>query len=498
MSVTSSTPTRAHGTLAVRIALLTTAAALITAVIAGGIAFRLIREANESGAQASLGRIADAAQSDVTAGQLPRIARATLRSLEIQTGVIGPGGVVTTDSAAVRDALTPAEIQSVLAGGSISAAQTVDGQSVLVEARPIPTGGLILLQRRADATALGNQAIRRVLFALLIAVGLATLLGIWAAIRLARPLRRAADAAHALAGGRRDVVVATEGPREIAEVGDALNTLVANLSHSEARQREFLLSVSHDLRTPLTAISGYAESLADGMISPDQTRQVGAVMLSEAQRLNRLVGDLRDLGRLDAKDFRIDLSSVDIAALLKSTAQVWASRCMAEGIPFSLERPPGARFIWTDPTRLRQVLDGLLENALRVTPAGRPIVLAARTESTWSATPGDGPLLTVLEVRDGGPGLTDDDIAVAFARSALYERYRGIRQVGTGLGLAIVDRLVARLGGTVEAGHAVEGGARFTVRLPDQPQVSAAPPAYPPRPYAPDPQAAGSGFRTQP
>jgi len=97
---------------------------------------------------------------------------------------------------------------------------------------------------------------------------------------------------------------------------------------------------------------------------------------------------------------------------------------------------------------------------LRVTPRGAPIVLALRREAAASGQ------LIVVEVRDAGPGLTDADLAVAFERSVLYERYRGVRKVGTGLGLAIVHGLVARLGGSVEAGHAAEGGARFTVRLP--------------------------------
>ena len=107
------------------------------------------------------------------------------------------------------------------------------------------------------------------------------------------------------------------------------------------------------------------------------------------------------------------------------------------------------------------MLDGLLENALRVTPDGAPIVLAVRAEPA----PGGRPLV-IAEVRDGGPGLTEADLPVAFERSVLYQRYRGVRQVGTGLGLAIVAGLVARLGATIEAGHAIEGGARFTVRLP--------------------------------
>jgi two-component system sensor histidine kinase BaeS len=116
--------------------------------------------------------------------------------------------------------------------------------------------------------------------------------------------------------------------------------------------------------------------------------------------------------------------------------------------------------IWcrTDPSRVRQILDGLLENALRVTPPGAPIILSVGTDPE--------PAWALLEVRDGGPGLTDADLEVAFERSVLYERYRGVRQVGTGLGLALVEGLTRRLGGMVEAGHAAESGARFTLRLP--------------------------------
>ncbi|SBW18914.1 sensor histidine kinase [Protofrankia symbiont of Coriaria ruscifolia] len=102
------------------------------------------------------------------------------------------------------------------------------------------------------------------------------------------------------------------------------------------------------------------------------------------------------------------------------------------------------------------LLDGLAENALRVVPTGAPIVFALRKEGKHA----------VIEVRDAGPGLTAEDCAVAFERSLLYERYRGIRPVSTGLGLALVAGLTARLGGQAEAGTAPEGGAAFTIRLP--------------------------------
>jgi two-component system sensor histidine kinase BaeS len=162
----------------------------------------------------------------------------------------------------------------------------------------------------------------------------------------------------------------------------------------------------------------------------------------------------------------MDFVATDLRALAAGAAEVWGRRCEAAGVRFVLENAPAPVLAWTDPARLRQAVDGLLENALRVCPVGAPIVLAVRTEFASEPTSEPATARTVLEVRDGGPGLTEQDLAVAFNRSALFERYRGVRQVGTGLGLAIVHGLVSRLGATVEAGHAPEGGARFTIRLP--------------------------------
>jgi signal transduction histidine kinase len=446
---------RGHSSLAARISLLAVGIVAITALLAGGIAANLIRSAGSSAAQRNLASIADDAAQSVDANGAARTL-VGLRALKIANGRIGPRGAVTTTSADVRGALTPAQTQQVLAGRAISERTRANGHQLYVEARPTSTGGILLVQRRSDALAGSDRAIRRLLLALLVAAVVALLLGLFVARRLARPLRRTARTARALADGDRDVDITPEGPTEVAEVAEALNTLAARLRESEAGQREFLLAVSHDLRTPLTAIAGYAESLADGVVSGDETQAVGSTMLAEAHRLNRLVSDLLDLARLESHELRLDVADVAPGPFLAAAATVWKSRCEGAGVPFSLETQEFKVTMHTDSTRMRQVLDGLLENALRVTPAGRPIVLAGR----W-----DGQAV-VLEVRDAGPGLRPDDLAVAFQRSVLYERYRGERQVGTGLGLAIVHRLVTRLGGTIEAGHAAEGGARFTVRVP--------------------------------
>ena len=456
----------ARGSLAQRISLLAVAVAVITGAVAGLLSVGLTRTVSESSARKELKNVATLAvqfgyASPAKVGQRVRlIAPANIKLAELDARGNAAGGATFAVDAA--NALTAGQRRKLLRTGTLSLRTSVDGATVFIESRTTRNGGILLVQRRADALALADEAIRRVVIALLVGVIVAVLLGLLVAFRIARPLRRTAQAAHALADGHRDVRVSLDGPAEVAEVGAAVNSLAGALSASEARQRDFLLSVSHDLRTPLTAITGFAESLAEDVIPPEQTAHVGSIMLAEAQRLNRMVGDLLDLARLDARDFRVDLVPTDLIALARDTAQVWSSRCSGEGVDFRLQVPDYPLIAPTDPLRVRQILDGLLENALRVTPAGAPIVLVLFGVGAGATS---GPV-AVLEVRDGGPGLTDDDLLVAFEQSALYNRYRGIRKVGTGLGLAIVHRLAARLGGSVQAGHAPEGGARFTVQLP--------------------------------
>jgi two-component system sensor histidine kinase BaeS len=302
------------------------------------------------------------------------------------------------------------------------------------------------------------------------------LAGAFLARFIARPIRLAASAAARLSAGERSVRISRRGPAESAELADAINQLAAALQTSEGRERDFLLSVSHELRTPLSTIRGYAEALADGVIAPDGAAKTGATMLAEAERLDRLISDLLVLARLEAADLPLDVVPVDLVDLVRAAGEAWAARCGTDGPVLRVELPASPIMVETDPGRIRQVLDGLCENALRVVPAGAPLVLAVRSATLSpvpSAVPSGVPSAVpsgvpsaALEVRDGGPGFTDDDLLVAFERGALNRRYRGIRSVGSGLGLALAARLVGRLGGRITAGHAPEGGAMFTVELP--------------------------------
>jgi two-component system sensor histidine kinase BaeS len=352
--------------------------------------------------------------------------------------------------------LPPRVVREVAAGLPVDQRAVVDGQQMLVAGRPLAAkgNGLVLTRRAVTGTAglvLGNLwlALAAGLIAGLAAGGLLARL-------VAKPIREAAAAAGRLRSGDHTVRLAVRSPAEVADLAESFNQLAAALATSEGRQRDFLLSVSHELRTPLTTIRGYAEALADGVVGPDGAPKAGHTMLDEAARLDRLISDLLVLARLEAADLPVEPMPVDLVELIGAAAEAWGGRCAPVGVVLGTELPDTPVVVHTDPGRIRQVVDGLCENALRVVPAGAPLVLAVRP----------GPDSGVVEVRDGGPGFTDDDLAVAFERGALYQRYRGVRKVGSGLGLALAARLVRRLGGTIEAGHAPEGGARFTVTLP--------------------------------
>ncbi len=468
-------PPRRRSGLASRLAIATTAVAALAVLVVGLVSIGLLHGAAETEARQQLGRQADGYLVLVDRAIDRATRKATFARLVtvLQAQQITLEAIDTTGAACGGKAIQlPAQLASELAGGqSVSAVARVDGTRRLIEGRPLSPSeistpvdgcqpaGIVLLQNASQARGFANPLRNRLLLALAIGLVGAAVAGILLARRLARPLQHAAAAARAMAGGRRDVGVRPEGPAEVAEVADALNGLAAALARSEGRQRDFLLSISHELRTPLTAVTGHAEALADGVIEGEDAKAAGAVMLSEAHRLNRLVSDLLDLARLGADDFRIDLAPTDLTALVRGAEQVWRPRCAAEGIDLRLELPPAPLVIVTDGGRVRQILDGLAENALRVVPQGAPIVFAVGPDPLYAG-------YALLQVRDGGPGLTPDDCAVAFERSTLYERYRGIRRVGTGLGLALVAGLAGALGGNAAAGRAPEGGAAFTIRLP--------------------------------
>jgi len=468
--------------LAGRITLVTAAVAVLAVLVTGSIAFPLIRSAAIAQARDQLSRQADAfAAAPVASQALDLRERHLLGPDTYELSTITAAGAV---SGAATQTLSPGEVQQVLTGQKISRTVTRSGAQVLVEARSLPRGGGIVLTRSlADVNAASAQILQPTLLALAAGLLIAVTAGTLLARRLSGPLVTTAAAARRMTAGERTVHLEPSGVTEVRAVGEAINTLDHALLASEGRQREFLLSISHEIRTPLTAMRGYAEALEDGLISPEDTAQVGQTLSAETDRLDGFVRDLLALARLEADDFALDLQPVDVTALLEQVQRAWQPAAAQAGVQLKLQLSApdngDTLLVTTDPQRLRQIIDGLIDNALRITPPGKPLILHARLEDP---APFPAPLQTTsqptgtngvvaIEVSDSGPGLTAEDAAIAFDRGALFHRYTGKRPTGSGLGLSIAARLAQRMGLhlTVEPTSPTEDGACFCIRLPRTP-----------------------------
>lgn len=435
--------------------MVTAGVAMAAVLLTGLVSIQIVRSVVQNQARAQLVRQVDALSQAPAATALSQLrVQQLLGPDDVQLAVLDRSGTLRGPAATLVDRTT---MNRLLAGEPASGSTRAGLRVYFIEGRPLTGGGAVVAVQSQDAA---YEAIRTLVrrIAMVLGVGLlgAVLAGFYLARRITRPLVQTAALADRLAHGERGLKVRADGPHEVAELAQALTGLDTALSASEGRQREFLLSVSHEIRTPLTAIRGYAEALADGVVTGPDVPGAGRTMLSEAGRLDRFVADLLELARLEADDFRVELQQVDLDALVGQAVVAWAARCRQAGVDLRLERAGTALVVTTDGMRVRQIIDGLTENALRATPNAGHLVLATRADGGAA----------VIEVRDSGPGLDAADVPVAFERGALHTRYQGTRAVGTGLGLSIVRRLVTRLGGTVSASTAPEGGACFTVHLP--------------------------------
>jgi two-component system sensor histidine kinase BaeS len=270
--------------------------------------------------------------------------------------------------------------------------------------------------------------------------------------RLTRPIEEAEATTRRIAAGdlTAQVPIAPDADPEVASLAQSINTMAEGLSRSRGLERQFLMSVSHELRTPLTSIRGFAEAITDG--TARDTKRAARVIAGESRRLERLVGDLLDLAKLEARRFSLDVRTVDGAEVVSDTVEGFRPAATDAGVELDVAVPRDGLPVTADPDRLAQVVANLVENAFKF--ARSSIEVAARRA-------GDG---VTISVSDDGPGIPPEDAAHIFER--LYQSARTpARQVGSGLGLTIVAELVAAMGGEVRAESGTAGGARLVVML---------------------------------
>jgi two-component system, OmpR family, sensor kinase len=417
-------------------------------------------------AYVALAAIASCALTTIVAVVLVRhkIAAQRVTSLETQANVLSvvggaPGALTAGDHVyrvgsgkprRVRPVLGRAVVDAIGTTGDSEGTVSVAGRDVLYAARTTPRGRVVLIRSARLAFAEWRPFLASLVIAGVGGAALAAVLAFLLARRLLRPIDQLAGATRRVASGETDVAVPVTGEDELAELGHSFNAMAAELASAREAQRSFLESVSHELKTPLTSIRGYAEALEEGAVSPQEGGRVVAV---EADRLERLVLDLLDLARLERAGFAVEHRRIDLSAIGAAAVQRHLPRAQELGVTLTSTRTnrDGAWGIG-DEGRLLQATSNLIENALRLTPAGGSVQVTTRAGT--------------IAVRDTGPGLAAEDLPRAFERFYLHDRYRSERVVGSGLGLAIVKELTSAMGGDVTAAGRPGGGAEFQIRIP--------------------------------
>jgi signal transduction histidine kinase len=288
---------------------------------------------------------------------------------------------------------------------------------------------------------------------LVLALVLAFLFARW----VADPLQKILQAVRNMPGvGAGPVQV--DGPQEVQELSRAFNSMLARVQASQQSQRDFVANVSHELKTPLTSIQGFSQSILDGTTSsPDQLKQAARVIYDESARMYRLVLDLLDLAKLDAGIAEMTMGPVNLSALLEAVIQRFHPLASSGRVHIDLQVQPGLPVIWGDGDRVSQVFTNLMDNALKFTPSGGRIVLAMSVRDGWACT----------AITDSGPGIPPQALDHIFERFYQADRARqGGRKHGAGLGLAIAREIVQVHGGRITVRSRPGEGTTFEVYLP--------------------------------
>jgi signal transduction histidine kinase len=279
-----------------------------------------------------------------------------------------------------------------------------------------------------------------------------------------RPLEELVDAAGRLAAGDRSTRVEVGGLAETATLGAAFNEMAQELEIEEGRRDEldrlkdeFVLTASHELRSPLTSVQGFAEllMLERESLTPRQAETV-EVILDNCRHLVRLLNDLLDLARSDAGRLSIRPQPTEVAPLVEDVVRTMRAQTEASGQSLTEQVEPGLPLIDVEADRIRQILVNLLTNAHEYTPEGASIGVAARADGAE----------VEISVSDNGPGIPPDQLERIFERFTRGDAGLTQRVGGTGLGLAISKSLVELHGGSIRAESTVGQGSTFYVRLP--------------------------------
>jgi signal transduction histidine kinase len=327
------------------------------------------------------------------------------------------------------------------------------GVGGVVRLAGLPVGVLVVARPNSALRSSLLQLVWNLALAFAIGIPIVGIIVLYVTRRITRPLETLTEAADEVAAGHYHVALPERtGGSELERLSARFGEMAAKLEESDQLSRNFLMSVSHELRTPLTAIRGHVAALREGVLDDEESQRRSLEVISEeALRLERLVGDVLDLAKLDARRFALLREEVDMRALCERAYANFAEEARARDIDYELVLGEGAVLV-TDGDRVLQIVSNLLANALRATPAG------GRVDLGLAASNGE----VSVAVADTGPGIAPDEV------ERIFRPFWSGDGGGTGLGLTIARELALALGGRLELDSEPGRGSRFVLVLPVQ------------------------------
>jgi signal transduction histidine kinase len=441
---------------------------VVSGLIAAVVALRLFQGYVLSRSKADLHREAIGltevfAQQAITAnntGVLPRIARQLERATGDRLFYVGVSPFPDKSRASVGLERLPQGTVDWRSARTITFEFTPPGakQTYLAVARPLKLekkgpafGDLIVAKPKTELNQRLIPLLQRLAIASLGGIIVAGLLGWYLSRRITRPVLALSKATDEISRGRYDVdLPPVRGGGEIGHLADSFRQMAARLSEAERQERNFLMSVSHELRTPLTAIRGHVDALREGVAEDPEARAASLdVIAREGARLERLVGDVLDLAKLEAHRFTVHTEEVEMERLCDQAYSAFGEEARRRGIDYA-KRFEAQPTIVSDGDRVLQIISNLLSNAFRWTPDG------GRVGLELSASNGR----VSVAVDDSGPGVPAEE------RERIFRPFWSRDDSGTGLGLAIAHELAVALGGNIELDSRPGRGSRFELVLP--------------------------------
>ncbi len=274
---------------------------------------------------------------------------------------------------------------------------------------------------------------------------------------ITKPLRKMSQITKEYATGDFSQRIEVKGNNELAELGNAMNSMAQSLSALEYSRRSFVANVSHELKTPMTSIGGFIDGILDGTISPEEEEKYLKIVSNEVKRLARLVSSMLNLSKIEAGELSLNLKKVDISNLIFNTMLSFEQLINNKSIEITGLDTIDSIHVNIDEGLLTQVIYNLIDNAVKFTDNGGYIDVRAEQNST----------VTTVTIRNSGAGVPPDEIERIFERFYKVDKSRGLDTKSTGLGLYIVKSIVEMHGGTVEASSELNKYTQFKFTLPN-------------------------------